>query len=90
MRRMSSAVRSCRACSGRPASGRAITFTFNCQVTPQSPGDSCVAGGPFGSVTLLDSLVDPNRVDVFYLATPPTGDRDRARAPELRRDLAAE
>jgi PEP-CTERM motif len=39
-----------------------IVFTYNCTVTSAT---TCpTGGGPFGTVTLTDSVVDPNRVDI--------------------------
>jgi hypothetical protein len=50
-----------------------VTFNFNCQVTPHAPGGVCVPGGSFGTVTLTDSIVDPNRVDISAQLTPGFG-----------------
>jgi hypothetical protein len=56
-----------------PAQAGSVTFTFNC-VSDNTFPSTCIAGGPFGTLTLTDSLVDPNRVDVDLNLTPPFGD----------------
>jgi len=48
-----------------------VTFVFNCEITPHVPGTSCVAGGPYGTLTLTDSIIDTNRVDIDLTITPP-------------------
>jgi hypothetical protein len=58
---------------GVVGSADAIVFTFDCQVTPTSPGASCVPGGPFGALSLTDSVVDPTRVDVAWALNPAFG-----------------
>jgi hypothetical protein len=59
------------------ASAASIQFVFNCQITIATNPDSCVAGGPYGTMTLTDSVVDPNRVDLNFagIAQPGYGDR---------------
>src|SRR5437868_71525 len=44
-----------------PAQATPITFTYDCRHTAAAV---CGAGGPFGTITLNDSTVDTNRVDV--------------------------
>lgn len=46
-----------------------ITFVFNCQIL-QTNNDECVPGGPYGTLTLSDSLVDPNRVNIDIAIAP--------------------
>jgi hypothetical protein len=55
------------------AQAATVTFNFNCQVTPHAPGAVCVPGGSFGTITLTDSIVDPNRVDINGTLTPGFG-----------------
>jgi hypothetical protein len=57
---------------GGKAEASSITFVFDCTILNTSPA-TCTPGGPFGSLTLTDSIVDPNRVDVnvsFFSPTP--------------------
>jgi hypothetical protein len=54
-----------------PAQADSITFVFDYytippHVAPHTP----IPGGPFGTLTLTDSLVDPNRVDINLTITP--------------------
>lgn len=53
------------------ANAASLTFVFTCQVVSSLTPDQCVAGGTgpnpnpnFGTLTLSDSLIDPNRVDI--------------------------
>ena len=55
-----------------PAQASSVTFTFNCQSANTSPS-TCTPGGPFGTLTLADSAVDPNRVDISWNLTPAFG-----------------
>jgi hypothetical protein len=55
------------------AQADSITFVFNCHFANTSPA-TCVPGGPFGTLTLTDSVVDPKRVDVDLVLTPLFGD----------------
>jgi hypothetical protein len=53
------------------ASADMVTFTFNYytippHVAPHTP----IPGGPFGTLTLTDSVVDPNRVDIDLTIAP--------------------
>jgi len=47
-----------------------ITFNFNCQMTTNTCG---APFGSYGTLTLTDSTVDPNRVDINLVAIPPAG-----------------
>ena len=59
-------------CLALPAKAVAspVTFVFNCQIV-QTNNDTCVPGGPYGTLTLTDSLVDPNRVNIDLVIAPP-------------------
>src|SRR5258708_36939263 len=46
----------------------AITFTYDCAIVNAT---TCTAGGPFGTLTLTDSIVDPNRVDLDLVLKAP-------------------
>lgn len=56
---------------GGKAEASSITFVFDCTILNTSPA-TCTPGGPFGSLTLTDSIVDPNRVDVNVSLFSPT------------------
>jgi hypothetical protein len=47
-----------------------IQFTFDCQIVNPT---TCSPGGPFGTLTLKDSVIDPNRVDVDLVIYPHPG-----------------
>jgi hypothetical protein len=47
-----------------------IQFTFDCTIVNAT---TCTPGGPFGTLTLSDSAVDPNRVDVDLVIYPHAG-----------------
>jgi hypothetical protein len=49
--------------AGGKAEASSITFIFDCTILNTNPA-TCTPGGPFGSLTLTDSIVDSNRVDV--------------------------
>jgi hypothetical protein len=54
------------------AHANSITFVFDYymlppHVAPHTP----IPGGPFGTITLTDSAVDPNRVDINLTVAPP-------------------
>ncbi len=69
-------VAACLAVLGLPtnASAKSITFNFNCQIKLGNPGpDTCNTAGSFGTLTLSDSAVDPNRVDIKLTALLPAG-----------------
>jgi hypothetical protein len=62
------------------ASAHALTFVFTCQVVTSLTPDQCVEGGsgpgdagPFGTLTLTDSAIDSNRVDIKWTMTPQWG-----------------
>ena len=46
-----------------PSHASSISFTFDCTVQNTTPA-TCTASQPVGTVTLTDSVVDPNRVDL--------------------------
>jgi hypothetical protein len=46
-----------------------ITFTFDCTIVSAS---TCNSGGPFGTLTVSDSSMDPTRVDLQLVVTVPT------------------
>jgi hypothetical protein len=56
-----------------PAQASTITFLFDCRIT-NTATSTCSPGGPFGTLTLTDSLVDPNRVDIDLALAPLFGD----------------
>jgi hypothetical protein len=47
-----------------------IQFTFDCTIVDAT---TCAPGGPFGTLTLSNSVVDPNRVDVDLVVYPHAG-----------------
>jgi len=51
-----------------PAHAAAITFTYNCTIVDAT---TCTTGGPFGTLTLTDSIVDPNRIDLDLVLNGP-------------------
>jgi hypothetical protein len=53
-----------------PTTASAATITFNCQVMSAPNPDVCNGGGSFGTLTLTDSAIDPNRVDFEWVMTP--------------------
>ena len=54
------------------AQAASITFVFDYYtVPPHVAPHTPIPGGPFGTLTLTDSAVDPNRVDIHLVATPP-------------------
>jgi hypothetical protein len=46
-----------------------IVFTLDCRVVDAS---TCTSAGPFGTLTLTDSVIDPTRVDLDLVITTPT------------------
>ena len=63
-----------------PTQAASITMTFTCQVVSSLTPDNCVAGGTgpganpnFGTLTLSDSVIDSNRVDITWTMTPQWG-----------------
>jgi len=63
-----------------PAQAASITFTFTCQVVASATPDNCFEGGTgpganpnFGTLTLSDSAIDSNRVDITWNMTPQWG-----------------
>jgi hypothetical protein len=55
------------------AEASSITFVFDCAILNTNPA-TCTPGSAVGSLTLTDSLVDPNRVDVSVnIFSPPAG-----------------
>jgi hypothetical protein len=52
-----------------PAQAATLTFTFDCTIVTNM---SCTAGGPFGTLTLIDSPDDPTRIDMNLVITVPT------------------
>jgi hypothetical protein len=62
-----------------PAHADSITFVFTCQVVTSLTPDQCIEGGsggpagPFGTLTLSDSAIDSNRVDITWTMTPQWG-----------------
>jgi hypothetical protein len=64
-------VLACVAMAGR-AQADSFTFVFDYYtVPPHVDPHTPIAGGPFGTLTVSDSLVDPNRVNIDLVATPP-------------------
>jgi hypothetical protein len=57
--------------AGGKAEASSITFIFDCTILNTTPA-TCTPGGPFGSLTLTDSTVDANRVDVNVSLFSPT------------------
>ena len=61
----------------RPAAAASITFKFTCQVITSLTPDQCIQSGDpaasYGTLTLSDSAIDPNRVDISWTMTPPWG-----------------
>jgi hypothetical protein len=55
------------------ASSVSITFAFDCTIVNVAPPNTCTPGGDWGRLTLTDSLVDTNRVDVDITITPLPG-----------------
>jgi hypothetical protein len=54
------------------AQAASVTFVFDYYtVPPHVAPHTPIPGGPFGTLTLTDSVVDPNRVDINLVATPP-------------------
>jgi len=54
------------------AQAASVTFVFDYYtVPPHVAPHTPIAGGPFGTLTLTDSVVDPNRVDINITAIPP-------------------
>jgi hypothetical protein len=54
------------------AHATSITFVFDFYtIPPHIAPHMPIAGGPFGTLTLTDSAVDPNRVDVDVTIVPP-------------------
>jgi hypothetical protein len=51
-----------------PAYGSPITFVLDCRF--DNTTSVCNAGGPFGTVMLTDSVIDPTRVDVNITLLP--------------------
>lgn len=62
------------------AGAASITLVFTCQVVSSLTPDNCIEGGTgpgananFGTLTLTDSVIDPNRVDITWTMTPQWG-----------------
>lgn len=55
-----------------PAEAASITFNFDCTIINTNPAQ-CTPGGSWGTLTLADSITDPNRVDVNINITPLAG-----------------
>ncbi len=54
------------------AQAASVTFVFDYGDTPpHTAGSPPVPGGQYGTITLTDSLVDPNRIDISLTAVPP-------------------
>jgi len=56
---------------GGKAEATSITFVFDCSIQNTNPA-TCTPGGPYGSLTLTDSVLDANRVDVNVSLFSPT------------------
>jgi len=68
------------ACVAMTSRAQALTLTFDCQIVSSLTPDNCVLGGTgpganpsFGTLTLTDSVIDPNRVDISWNLTPQWG-----------------